>query len=112
MVVGADIEAAMVVVVEPLDEFVGCCLALAAQAGVEVGNDRRKAEKAFRGAEAPRPPCRHLGKNPGTGYYCVSLEEFQRSRRLHLGRNHAQQVILNPDYIYSHDLSLLDYELQ
>ena len=42
----------------------------------------------------------------------MRLEQFQRGRSLHLGRNHAQKIVLDAYYIDSDDFIFIDNELQ
>ena len=42
----------------------------------------------------------------------MGLEELQSCRCLHLGGNHAQEIVLDTDYIHSPDFPFRSYELE
>lgn len=54
----------------------------------------------------------HLRHNPGTGNDRVCLEELQSGRSLHLGGDHTQKIVLDPDDVHGRDLVPVHDELE
>ena len=95
MVIGAHVEQLVVVVVPPAYHL--------------AGRLRQPGGHARRPAAAARL---HLRQQPGARDNGMSLEEFQRSGSLHLGRDHAYQIILYSDTVHRSDPAVFDDEFQ
>ena len=92
MVVGTDIKEGVVLAVVPTDKFVIL---------------------AHKGEEATRASCalavaQHLMEKPTARHYGVGAEEFERSGRLHLRTDDADEILLHGQFVDDNEHLLFD----
>ena len=54
----------------------------------------------------------HLGVEPRARYHSRCLQEFQRTRRLHLRRYDAHEIVLHRQFVDGHNLLLIHHQSQ
>ena len=96
MVVGTDIKEGVVLAVVPTDKFVLL---------------------AHKGEEATRASCtlavaQHLVEEPTARHYGVGAEEFERSGRLHLRTDDADEILLHGQFVDDNEHLLFDNDTQ